>query len=281
MSLSETARERLRDVWELQPTSNGELQDRWGMSSGKDVAAYLDVELGAYTYRDDESRVRVVEDAPIGGDASDPDGAGGGGPQDAADGDSAESAGQDDAGPSEEDGAGETASAPKGADPEPVAPSGSLAPSDHALDGGEVGDSAGRLEATGGQLAEDPTHTMPTTESADGGGTPGADDREVPAAAESGCPSCSGELVDTRSTDTLAAEDGSAVPTPDDFYCSVCGQGFNESSGAGPSRSGGASVERGGLFGWVVGGVAVLAAGVLAAVGVLGRSDSDSDIETF
>lgn len=60
MSLSEQARERLADVRELEPASNGELQERWGMDSGKDVAAYLRNELGEHTYRDDDSRIRAV-----------------------------------------------------------------------------------------------------------------------------------------------------------------------------------------------------------------------------
>lgn len=64
MALSEKARERLQDVRDLEPTSNGELRDRWNMDSGRDVARYLRSELGEYTYRDDESRIRVVDDAP-------------------------------------------------------------------------------------------------------------------------------------------------------------------------------------------------------------------------
>lgn len=61
MPLSDTARQRLEDVRELQPTTNGELQDRWGMDSGKDVARYLREKLGEHTYRDDESRIHAVD----------------------------------------------------------------------------------------------------------------------------------------------------------------------------------------------------------------------------
>lgn len=61
MALDETARERLGDVRELQPTSNSELAERWGMDSGKDVAAYLRDVLGEHTYRDDDSRIRAVD----------------------------------------------------------------------------------------------------------------------------------------------------------------------------------------------------------------------------
>ena len=64
MQLDETARERLEDIRDLQPTSNSELRDRWGMDSGKEVAAYLRDELGKHTYRDDDSRIRAVDASP-------------------------------------------------------------------------------------------------------------------------------------------------------------------------------------------------------------------------
>ena len=64
MPLSEKARERLADVRELEPTSNGELKDRWGMDSDQDVARYLRDELGEYVYRDDNSKIRAVEGSP-------------------------------------------------------------------------------------------------------------------------------------------------------------------------------------------------------------------------
>jgi hypothetical protein len=63
MTLSEEARERLADIVELQPTKNGELQERWGMDSGSDVHGYLENELKAYYYRDDDSLIRATADA--------------------------------------------------------------------------------------------------------------------------------------------------------------------------------------------------------------------------
>ena len=63
MSLSEEDRERLADIVELQPTKNGDLQDRWGMDSGSDVHQYLENELSDYYYRDDDSLIRATADA--------------------------------------------------------------------------------------------------------------------------------------------------------------------------------------------------------------------------
>jgi nucleotide-binding universal stress UspA family protein len=63
MTLSEAARERLADIVELQPTKNGELQDKWGMDSGSDVHQYLENELKEYYYRDDDSLIRATEEA--------------------------------------------------------------------------------------------------------------------------------------------------------------------------------------------------------------------------
>jgi hypothetical protein len=63
MTLSEEARSRLADIVELQPTKNGELQDRWEMESGSDVHQYLENELSDYYYRDDDSLIRATADA--------------------------------------------------------------------------------------------------------------------------------------------------------------------------------------------------------------------------
>lgn len=74
MSLSEEARERLADVVALQPTKNGELQDRWNLESGKQVHGYLEAELAEYYYRDESSLIRATPEAaelvgaPIGKD---------------------------------------------------------------------------------------------------------------------------------------------------------------------------------------------------------------------
>lgn len=58
--LSETARRRLADIVELQPTKNAELQDRWGLDSGSDVHQYLEAELKEYYYRDENSLIRAT-----------------------------------------------------------------------------------------------------------------------------------------------------------------------------------------------------------------------------
>jgi chromosome condensin MukBEF MukE localization factor len=63
MALSEEARERLADVVALQPTKNGELEARWGMDSGSDVHQYLEGELKAFYYRDENSLIRATADA--------------------------------------------------------------------------------------------------------------------------------------------------------------------------------------------------------------------------
>lgn len=63
MSLSERDRERLADVVRLQPTKNGELQDRWGMESGSEVHQYLESTLSEYYYRDENSLIRATDDA--------------------------------------------------------------------------------------------------------------------------------------------------------------------------------------------------------------------------
>ncbi|MFC7057443.1 DUF5797 family protein [Halovenus salina] len=57
MTLSEEAHERLADIVELQPTKNGELQDRWEMDSGSEVHSYLESELGDYYYRNEDSLI--------------------------------------------------------------------------------------------------------------------------------------------------------------------------------------------------------------------------------
>ncbi|WP_256686880.1 DUF5797 family protein [Halococcus qingdaonensis] len=63
MALSEEAQERLADVVALQPTKNGELEERWGMDSGSEVHQYLESELKAYYYRDEDSLIRATADA--------------------------------------------------------------------------------------------------------------------------------------------------------------------------------------------------------------------------
>jgi hypothetical protein len=63
MTLSEEALERLADVVALQPTKNGELQERWGMDSGSDVHQYLESELKDYYYRNENSLICATPEA--------------------------------------------------------------------------------------------------------------------------------------------------------------------------------------------------------------------------
>ncbi|KAA9407332.1 hypothetical protein EGO51_07390 [Haloarcula hispanica] len=63
MTLSEEARERLADIVELQPTKNGELQERWDMDSGSEVHQYLESELKEYYYRNDNSLICATPEA--------------------------------------------------------------------------------------------------------------------------------------------------------------------------------------------------------------------------
>jgi hypothetical protein len=63
MSLSDEARDRLADIVALQPTKNGELQDRWDLGSGKEVHGYLEAELKEYYYRDENTLIRATPEA--------------------------------------------------------------------------------------------------------------------------------------------------------------------------------------------------------------------------
>lgn len=63
MTLSAEAEERLADIVELEPTKNSELQERWGMDSGSDVHSYLESELKAYYYRNDDSFICATPEA--------------------------------------------------------------------------------------------------------------------------------------------------------------------------------------------------------------------------
>jgi hypothetical protein len=63
MTLSEDEKSRLTDIVSLQPTKNGELQDRWGLESGSEVHQYLESELKEYYYRDEDSLIRATPEA--------------------------------------------------------------------------------------------------------------------------------------------------------------------------------------------------------------------------
>jgi hypothetical protein len=62
-TLSDTALSRLRDLVELQPTSNGELADRWGLSESREAYEYISTELDTFYYRDEDSMIRATEEA--------------------------------------------------------------------------------------------------------------------------------------------------------------------------------------------------------------------------
>lgn len=63
MTLSEEAESRLADLVALQPTKNGELQDRWNMESGSEVHRYLESELKDYYYRNEDSLICATPEA--------------------------------------------------------------------------------------------------------------------------------------------------------------------------------------------------------------------------
>ncbi len=65
MTLSEEAEKRLADIVELQPTKNGELQERWGLESGSEVHQYLESELSDYYYRNENSLICATPDAEL------------------------------------------------------------------------------------------------------------------------------------------------------------------------------------------------------------------------
>jgi hypothetical protein len=61
--LSEQAQKRLIDLIRLEPTSNSELQEHWGLDSGSAVHQYLESNLKPHYYRDDDSYICVSEEA--------------------------------------------------------------------------------------------------------------------------------------------------------------------------------------------------------------------------
>lgn len=62
-SLTDQEQSRLSDVIELAPTSNSELQNRWGLDESADVHHYLEDHLSEWYYRDADSRIRPTDDA--------------------------------------------------------------------------------------------------------------------------------------------------------------------------------------------------------------------------
>jgi hypothetical protein len=62
-NLTDLERKRVGDIVALQPTKNGELEDRWDMASGSEVHAYLSGHLDDYYYRDNNSLIRATTEA--------------------------------------------------------------------------------------------------------------------------------------------------------------------------------------------------------------------------
>ena len=73
MTLSEQAQDRLADIVELQPTKNADLQERWDMDSGSEVHSYLESELKAYYYRNEDSLICATPEAEAVVAGEDPD----------------------------------------------------------------------------------------------------------------------------------------------------------------------------------------------------------------
>lgn len=61
--LTEEEQEGLLDLVRLEPTSNSELQDQWDLDGGRQVHEYLESHLNPYYYRDEDSYIRVTEEA--------------------------------------------------------------------------------------------------------------------------------------------------------------------------------------------------------------------------
>jgi len=62
-NLSKQAVDRLGDLVELAPTSNGELANAWGVQTGAEVHAYLESRLEGYYQRDENRMLQPTEEA--------------------------------------------------------------------------------------------------------------------------------------------------------------------------------------------------------------------------
>ena len=62
-NLSDEEHDRLLDLVRLEPTGNSKLKKRWDMASGSEVHRYLESKLKPFYYRDDDSYIRVIEEA--------------------------------------------------------------------------------------------------------------------------------------------------------------------------------------------------------------------------
>jgi len=208
----ETALERLEDVRELDPTSNGELRDRWGMDSTREVAQYLREELAEHTYRDDDSRIRAQTDETGGGEPDDQEPP----TEDPRD------VGDDEA--DEETGAG----GPDDQDP-PIGGPGGV---DEETDRGSAGADTEPADVDQSVSVEnEPTATAyaPETDASSGEAQTSTvnfetvDTAPARGAAEHRCPGCGGELTDFSNGKLFLATDGVvAAPEKGDRICESC-----------------------------------------------------------
>lgn len=231
MTLPEEARERLADVQELEPTTNGELRNRWGMGSGKEVHRYLTTELADYTYRDDSNKIRARPD-PDSGDTPDSDGVG---CEPGADtGTQSPMDERDHSIPSDEESSenASTAGTTDVNDPDDVNPP-SSDPSVYSV--GEVADIV--ETAVGEARHEAAEHATPGGQVASVGENTDRDASSEGTATEPDyegvvCRECwDGTLIDVRGHNQIELPDGRVVGAPHDYYCNnfaTCGTGFTD-----------------------------------------------------
>lgn len=63
LSVDPAVRSRVTDIVQLAPTSNGELADAWGVSTGKEAWQYLTSELDDYYERNAEHKIQSTQKA--------------------------------------------------------------------------------------------------------------------------------------------------------------------------------------------------------------------------
>lgn len=249
MALDDTARQRLADVRDLEPTSNGELAERWGMDSGKEVAAYLQSELSEYVYRGDDRRIRTVdvdEGSSSGSQAQpddDPDdGPANSGKGDASHGNSDGSAEQADVSPSADGGVasdntqaggGDGSSAGSRTEPDDGVEPGST---DSQTRSGDVGpEGSADADTTNAETVEHTTDELDdmldaASEAGRADGVEvGYEAGKTDAQREDGpaCSECGGQLLEPG---TEFDHDGRRMQVdPGEFVCDSCGLVFDES----------------------------------------------------
>lgn len=253
MSLSDSGRQRLRDVRELEPATNGALQNRWGFDSGSEVAEYLDDTLAPYVRRGDDRKVRVTDAA---GDVLD-DGADGA--------DEAPEAEQVDApgappAPSEtpSHGEGETSATATDSGEETV----DITP--------EAFDDA--IQAAAAAARGDHTDQADTDDD-------GESVEESPDTGGVMCPKCGDAVAVVPGGKEWLAANGTEVTTEDgDRFCRKCHAVVGE-DGEHISLADADAVDTGGgsVLGTIVKALGVVAVGAAVAVGLAGQDQQDDD----